>query len=247
MSLKIDWSGRSHFYTKKEKDYLLKIIDKSDVLTHGPELDRFETGLKNYLKVNNIFVLNSAASALELIAELLSLKKGDEVIVPAHTYCASAIAFARNGAKIIWADLDLKTRTINFEDVKNKITKKTKAVVIVHLYGYAVDVEPFIKIARKKKIKIIEDCAQAFGAEIKKKKVGTLGDFSCYSFHAQKNFTTLGEGGAIYVKNNSLAKKIKGLRHNGHRNFKSKRKYYWLPAMGNLELDLKKDVIYNNI
>ena len=114
---------------------------------------------------------------------IVEVKKGDEVIVPAHTYCASAISFARNGAKIIWADIDFKTRTIDIEDVK-KITNKTKAIVIVHLYGYAVDVNKFKRI--NSKIKIIEDCAQAFGAELNKQKIGTLGDFSCFSFHAQK-------------------------------------------------------------
>ena len=95
---------------------------------------------------------------MEIIAILLKLKKGDEVIIPAHTYCASAISFARNGAKIIWADIDFKTRTIDIEDVKKKITNKTKAIVIVHLYGYAVDVNKFKRI--NSKIKIIEDCAQ---------------------------------------------------------------------------------------
>ena len=122
--------------------------------------------------------------------------------------------------------------------LKKKITEKTKAIVVVHLYGFACDFGELIPICKKKKIKIIEDCAQSLGAEIDNKKTGTLGDFACYSFHAQKNITTLGEGGMIYVKNNNLAKKVPGLRHNGHCNFKFKRKYYWLPAMGNLDQDI---------
>ena len=170
---------------------------------------------------------------------LLNFKKGDEVIIPAHTYCASAIPFARQGAKIIWADININTRVIDIEDIKKKITSKTKAIVIVHLYGFACDFTKIIKFCKKKKIKIVEDCAQSLGAEIKNKKVGTLGDFSCYSFHAQKNISTLGEGGMIYVKDNKIAKKVNGLRHNGHSNFKFRRKKYWLPAMGNLDLDIK--------
>ncbi len=237
MNLKIDWSGKSHNYSFSEKKYLTNVLD-SDVLTQGPQKEKFEKSLRSYLKVKNIFCTSSAASALEIISDLLNLKKGDEIIIPAHTYCASVIPFARRGAKIIWADIDLKTRTISFEDTKNKITKKTKAIILVHLYGYAVDVKKFQKL-KKNKIKIIEDCAQAFGAQLNKNKVGTMGDFSCFSFHAQKNMTTLGEGGAIYVKDNRLSKKIPGLRHNGHVNYNANRKEYWKPAMGNLDLDLK--------
>ena len=86
---------------------------------------------------------------------------------------------------------------------------------------------------------MIEDCAQSLGAELKGKKAGTFGDFSCFSFHAQKNITTLGEGGMLFVKNKKIAIKVRGLRHNGHRNFRKKNRFYWLPAMTNLDLDLE--------
>ena len=154
---------------------------------------------------------------------MLNLKKGDEVIIPAHTYCASAIPFARNHAKIIWADINFETRVVDIEDVKKKL-QKTKAIVLVHLYGFAINVEEFKKSINNRKIKIVEDCAQSFGAEVNGRKAGTIGDFACFSFHSQKNITTLGEGGAIYVKNNFLSKKVKGLRHNGHEPFKVGRK-----------------------
>jgi dTDP-4-amino-4,6-dideoxygalactose transaminase len=238
MRKKILWSGRSYNLHASEIKYITNAIKNADPLTQGKYLNLFESKLKKYLNKNNIFVTNSAASSLEIIAQLINIKKGDEVIVPAHTYCASAIPFARNGAKIIWGDINFNTRTLDIEDVKKKITKKTKAIVIVHLYGYAVDLTSFKKSFGKNKIFFIEDCAQAFGAEINGKKVGVAGDFSCFSFHAQKNLTTLGEGGAMFVKSNKLALKVRGLRHNGHVNYK-KRKYYWKPAMGNLVDDLK--------
>lgn len=239
--MKINWSGRSHNYSNKELTFLRNVIKKADPLTQGKYLKLFEKSFAKYIKVDNkkVFALSSAAAALEIIAALLKLKKGDEIIIPAHTYCASAIPFLRNGARIVWADIDFDTRVIDFQDVQKKISKKTKAIVVVHLYGYACDISPFVKICKKKKIKLIEDCAQASGAELNNKKVGTYGDFSCYSFHSQKNITTLGEGGMIYVKNNLLAKKVKGLRHNGHCDFNFKRKNYWQPAMGNLDLDIK--------
>ena len=151
--MQIPWSGKSYNLLKKEKNYLFKFISNTDTLTGGSELEMFESSLKKFLGVQNIFCVNSAASALELIATFLNIKKGDEIIIPAHTYCATAIPFARRGAKIIWADIDFNTRVIDYLDVKKKITKKTKAIILVHLYGYIVDVNKFKKI--NKKIKII--------------------------------------------------------------------------------------------
>ena len=237
--MKINWSGRSHNYTSKDINYLTKIIKSADPLTQGKYLKYFEEIFSEYVKKKNVYAVSSAAAALEIVALLLNFKKGDEIIIPAHTYCASAIPFARQGAKIIWGDINIKTRVIDIEDIKKKITRKTKAIVVVHLYGFACDFRKIINFCKKKKIKIIEDCAQSLGAEIGKQKAGTLGDFSCYSFHAQKNITTLGEGGMIYVKSKNLASKVPGLRHNGHCEFRFKKKYYWSPAMGNLDLDVQ--------
>ncbi len=237
--MKINWSGRSHNYSKKDINYLTKIIKTADPLTQGEYLKKFQITFGKYIGKKNVFAVSSAAAALEIIAILLNLKKGDEIIIPAHTYCATAIPFARNGAKIIWSDINFNTRVVDINDIKKKITKKTKAIIIVHLYGYTVNFNSIIAYCKKKKIKIIEDCAQSFGSELNGKKSGTRGDFACYSFHAQKNITTLGEGGMLYVKDKKLSKKISGLRHNGHCEFNFKRKSYWLPAMGNLDLDVK--------
>jgi len=237
--MKINWSGRSHNFSKADLGFLNKIIQSADPLTQGKYLKLFEKNFGKVIGKKNVFAVSSAAAALEIIALLLKIKKGDEIIIPAHTYCATAISFARNGAKIIWADIDLKTRTVDLKDVKKKISSKTKAIVLVHLYGLAADASKFSRLCKKKKIFLIEDCAQALGAKYNSKSVGTFGDFSCFSFHAQKNITTLGEGGMIYVKNNNLASKVPGLRHNGHCNFKIKRKNYWQPAMGNLDIDIE--------
>ena len=125
-SLKIDWSGRSHGYSKNDINYLTKIIKYADPLTQGKYLREFEKNFSRYIKKKNVFAVSSAAAALEIIALLLNLKKGDEVIIPAHTYCASAIPFARNGAKIVWGDINFNTRVIDINDIKRKITKKTK-------------------------------------------------------------------------------------------------------------------------
>ena len=145
--MKIDWSGRSHNYSNRELTFLKNVIKNADPLTQGKYLKQFEKAFAKYINVSqkNVFALSSAAAALEIIAALLKLKKDDEVIIPAHTYCASAIPFLRNGAKIVWADIDFDTRVIDYRDVEKKITKKTKAIVVVHLYGYACDISPFLK------------------------------------------------------------------------------------------------------
>ena len=241
---KIDWSGRSHNFSTNDINYLVKIIKTADPLTQGKYLKKFEYIFSKYISKKNVFAVSSAASALEIISLLLEIKKGNEIIIPAHTYCASALPFVREKAKIVWADINSKTRVVDIDDILKKITNKTKAIVIVHLYGYACDFSRIINFCKKRKIKIIEDCAQSLGAEIKNKKIGTLGDFACYSFHSQKNITTLGEGGMLYVKENNLASRVPGLRHNGHCNFNYKRKNYWLPAMGNLDLDVSKKLPY---
>ena len=149
--MKIDWSGRSHSYSEKDINYLVNVIKHADPLTQGFYLRKFENNLSNYLKSKNIFAVSSAAAALEIAALLLKIKKGDEVIIPAHTYCASAIPFARNGAKLVWADINFETRTIDLEDIKRKVTKNTKVIVIVHLYGFGVNFSEIKKRPTNKK------------------------------------------------------------------------------------------------
>ena len=155
--MKIIWSGRSHNYSKKDINYLTKIIKTADPLTQGKYLKKFQYVFSKYIGKKNVFAVSSAAAALEIISLLLKLKKGDEVIIPAHTYCASAIPFARQGAQIIWSDINFYTRVVDINDIIKKINSKTKAILIVHLYGFACDFRKLINICKKKKIKIIED------------------------------------------------------------------------------------------
>ena len=137
--MKINWSGRAHNYNKEDINYLVEIIKKADPLTQGKYLKKFQHIFSNYIGKKNVFAVSSAASALEIISLLLKLKKDDEVIIPAHTYCASAIPFARQGARIIWSDINFNTRVVDVNDIIKKINSRTKAIVIVHLYGFACD------------------------------------------------------------------------------------------------------------
>ncbi|MDI7166966.1 DegT/DnrJ/EryC1/StrS family aminotransferase [Leptospira santarosai] len=238
MDFKIKWSGRSIDYTQEEIDTVVKVMKTADPQTQGKYLQQFESDFSNYLDGQHCFGVTNATHALELIADLTGLKPGDEVIIPGHTYCASAIPFGRTGATLVWADIDPETFLVSFESIQKLVTNKTKAIVVVHLYGMIIpDIAEIAKFAKSKNILLIEDCAQSLGAILNGKSCGTFGDFAAFSFHGQKNITTMGEGGILTLKNATLASKVSGLRHNGHAPFLNKTDY-WKPAMSNVDLDL---------
>ena len=234
MKKQINWSSKNDNLNHEELNFVLSLLSDLDPLTKGPWLDKFQSKFQNYIgsNENSCFGLTSAASALEMIALLSDLKENDEILIPAHTYCASAIPFGRLKAKIIWCDIDPTTRIVSLEEIKKKFSKKTKAILVTHLYGLACEMPEISQFCSKNNILLIEDCAQALGAEIGSKKVGTYGDFACFSFHAQKNMSTLGEGGMLVV-NNSKNKFVNKLKHNGHEPFNNQTNY-WEPAMVNV-------------
>jgi dTDP-4-amino-4,6-dideoxygalactose transaminase len=234
----IDWSGRSFDYTDEELTVLVEAARTADPMTQGKYLKQFENDFSAYLGVKNSFAVANATNALDIAALLSGLKQGDEVIIPAHTFCASAYPFGRTGAKIVWADIDSDTRLVSVESIEKLITNRTKVIVVVHLYGLMADMNAIIEIAGKRGIFVVEDCAQSIGAELDGKKAGTFGDFGIFSFHGQKSLTTLGEGGVIVVKSDELADKVPGIRHHGARPFPPGREHYWIPAMGNVDIDL---------
>ena len=242
---KIPWSSRSHFFTDKEISQIIKVLKNADVLSQGMWLERFEKKFLKFIKSDGkAYGVTSGASAIEIAAALLNLKKNDEIIIPSHTYCATALPFTRYNCKIKWADINSETFCVDPLSIKKLITKKTKAVVAVHLYGSPCDIIEIKKICKKNKILLIEDCAQSLGSKIDNRHVGTFGDLSIFSFHQQKNMTTLGEGGMLVVNNKKFKKFVYGLRHNGHRNYLNKKKY-WKPAMVNVYEDIKGVTPFN--
>jgi perosamine synthetase len=243
MHFKIPFSGRAHQYNKREIDIVVDTMKNGKTLTQGENLINFQRKFSKYLSVENSFALSNAASALELVAQLCQFQDGDEVIIPGHTYTASAYPFLKKGAKIVWADIDLKTRVVNHKTIEKCITKKTKAIVVVHLYGYGADMLPIMRLAKKHNLIVIEDAAQALGVELNKKKIGTFGDFGIFSFHSHKNISTLGEGGMLVLKNKEISNVIPMLRHNGHTDFNFAKEFYWKPAMGNVDLPLLNNQI----
>jgi len=233
---KIPFSGRAHSYTKDEISEVVTVMQNAVPLTQGTYLKQFEDKFCQYTRSKYVFAVNNATAALELSAQLCQFSLGDEVIIPSHTFTASAYPFLKKGAKIVWADIDLKTRVVTAKTIEQCLTPRTKAIVVVHLYGYGAEMNEIIELANQHDLLVIEDAAQALGVKVNGQSVGTFGDFGVFSFHSHKNITTLGEGGMLVVKDKQKAKIIPMLRHNGHCDFNYQREHYWIPAMGNVDL-----------
>jgi len=236
MSYKIPFSGRAHTYTQGEIDAALHAMQTAVPLTQGSYQKDFQEKFREYTGAKHAFALNNATAGLELAAQLCQFKPDDEVIIPGHTFTASAYPFLKKGATIVWADIDLETRVVTAKTIERCITPKTKAIVVVHLYGYGADISEIMALGQEHNILVVEDTAQALGVQINGQMAGTFGDFGVFSFHSHKNMTTLGEGGMLVVNNDKYAELIPLLRHNGHCAFNFERDHYWLPAMGNVIL-----------
>jgi perosamine synthetase len=247
MEFKIPFSGRAHAYTEEEINAVVEAMREANPLTQGKHLNGFEKKFCNYIGAKRAFAVSNATAALEMSAQLCQFQAGDEVIIPSHTFTSTAYPFAKKGARIVWADIDLKTRVVTAQTLADRITPKTKAMVIPHLYGYGADMPEILGLAKRHDLLIIEDAAQVLGVEIDGKKAGTFGDFGIFSFHSHKNITTLGEGGMLLVKDESPANIIPQLRHNGHGAFPFEREDYWIPAMGNVDFPvLKEETLWPN-
>ncbi|MBE7438843.1 MAG: DegT/DnrJ/EryC1/StrS family aminotransferase [Spirochaetales bacterium] len=236
--IRVNWSGRGHLYSDEEVETVVRVMRNGDPLTQGKYQTQFEKDFADYAGASHAFAVSSCTAALELSALLCSLKPGDEVIAPAHTFAATVIPFARTGARIVWADIDPDTFLVNAKTIEPLINERSRVVIVVHLYGMSCDMDPIVELARKYGLLIVEDAAQAPGASYRGRKVGSIGDFGCFSFHTHKNMTTLGEGGALLVKSSEHARLVPGLRHNGMRAFTGEREDYWLPAMSDVDFDL---------
>ena len=185
----------------------------SGMLIQGMEVKKFEDDFSRYLGVQNSVAISNGTVALDLALKALGLQPGDEVISPAFTFIATANAILYQGARPIFVDVDSRTFNINPQDLQNKVTSKTKAVIGVHLYGQPFDVQAVQQICEDHKIVMIEDCAQAHGAEFKGQRVGSFG-LGCFSFYPTKNMTT-GEGGMITTDDDHLAAKLRLMRNHG--------------------------------
>jgi perosamine synthetase len=235
MEFKIPFSGRAHAYSEAEIDTVVSAMRDAKPLTQGKYLKAFQEKFCYYIGAKYAFAVCNATAALEISAQLCQFQVGDEVIIPSHTFTSTAYPFAKRGARIVWADIDLKSRVVTAQTIAKKITPKSKAIVVPHLYGFGAEMPEIMALAERYNLLVVEDAAQVLGVDIAGKKAGNYGDFGVFSFHSHKNITTLGEGGMLVVKDENIAKIVPQLRHNGHCSFHGIRKNYWIPAMGNVD------------
>lgn len=240
MEPKINFSGRSIRYTEEEISLVADVMRNAETLTQGRHLAEFEKRFAEYQHVRqgSCFAVMNGCAALEMSAQLCDFQPGDEVIIPSHTFTASAYPYIKHGATPVWADIDPVTRVVTKESIARVLSPRTKAVVVVHLYGYVADMPEILSLCRENNLICIEDAAQSIGSELDGIKAGAFGDMGIFSFHSHKNLTTLGEGGMLYVANPRLAELVPMLRHNGHCPYPGERQDYWKPAMGNVDLPM---------
>jgi dTDP-4-amino-4,6-dideoxygalactose transaminase len=191
---------------------------ESAVFIGGPEKAEFEKNFSKYLGAKHCIGVGNGTDALYISLKSFGVGEGDEVVVPANTFIATAEAVGMVGAKVVFADCDPNSFNISYDDLKNKITTNTKAIIPVHLYGNPVDMEPILNIAKQNDIAVIEDAAQAHGAEINNLKIGTIGHAGCFSFFPGKNLGAYGDAGAIITNNDEFAKKARMFANHGRSN-----------------------------
>ena len=203
-------------FSKKEVEISSKILRSGKVnYWTGSQGKEFELEFAKYVGVNYAIAVANGTLALELAFLALGISRGDEVIVPSRTYIASASSVVMVGAKPVIADINIDSGNIDLDAIKKVRTKKTKAIVVVHLAGWPCDMRPIIEYAKKNKLLIIEDCAQAHGASYNGKKVGSFGDAAAFSFCQDKIMTTAGEGGIVLFKRKKDWSKAWSLKDHG--------------------------------
>src|SRR3989338_3182285 len=202
------------------KDELKAAIEKvmsSGGFILGEDAGLFEKEFAGYCGVKYGIGVNSGTDALFLACLACGIGKGDEVITPAYTYIATSLGISMSGARPVFVDIEEKTYNMDVSKIEKVITKKTKAILLVHLYGHPADMDPIMRIAKKHKLKVIEDCAQAHGALYKDKKIGSFGDAACFSFYPTKNLGAFGDAGMVVTNSEEVRDKILLLRDYGRK------------------------------
>ena len=218
---------------KKELDKAVLGVAESQHFILGPEVEKMENEFCEYLKCKHAIGVSSGTDALLLALMAIDLKPGDEVIVPTYSFFATAGVVSRLNAVPVFTDIDPVTFNISVDDVKKKITPKTKAIIPVHLYGQSAAMEKIMRVAKDHNLMVIEDAAQAIGTQYKDGSfVGTIGDIGCFSFFPSKNLGGYGDGGLVTTNNDDLAYMLKIKRVHG-----GEQKYYHKVIGGNFRID----------
>lgn len=216
----VDLTAQYHSIKEEIVSAVLSTLESGHFIL-GPQVAKFEESVAAYLDVKHAIGLASGTDALVIALRALNIGVGDEVIIPAYTFFATAGTVMSVSAKPVIVDIDLQSYQIDVSKIEAAITPKTKAIIPVHLYGHPAEMNPILAIARKHGLKVIEDNAQGFGAEYLGKKTGSFGDIGCLSFFPTKNLGAYGDGGAVVTNDPALAEQMRMLRAHGW-----KKKYY---------------------
>jgi dTDP-4-amino-4,6-dideoxygalactose transaminase len=198
------------------KKTVLQVLDSGWYILHE-KVREFERKFAEFCGVKNAVCVSSGTSAIFLSLLSLDIKHGDEVIIPSFSFISTATPIIDIGAKPVFADIDAKTYTINPEKVRNAVTKRTKAIIPVHLYGHPAKMDAILEIAEENDLYVVEDACQAHGAEYKGQRIGGIGHVTCFSFYPSKNMTVCGDGGAVVTNDDKIAETVRKLRDHGRR------------------------------
>lgn len=197
-----------------EFKYMQEAVANHKICGDGPFTKKCNEWLENRFNAKKVMLTTSGSSALDMAALLCGLNPGDEVILPSYTFSSTANAFVLAGAKLVFVDIRPDTMNIDENRIEPAITKKTKVICVVHYAGVSCEMDKIMAIAKKYKLKVVEDAAQAVMSTYKGQALGTIGDFGCFSFHETKNYS-MGEGGAIIINNPDFIEKAEILREKG--------------------------------
>jgi len=226
---------------KREIDEALIAVAESQMSILGPEVEKLEKSLCEYLECKHAIGVSSGTDALLVALMAFDIKPDDEVIIPTYSFFATAGVVSRLNAKPVFIDSDLVTFNMDPSKLRELITKKTKAIVPVHLYGQSCDMDPIIEVANEFGLKVIEDAAQSIGTQYKDgRKVGNIGHIGCFSFYPSKNLGCFGDGGLVTTNDDELAAKLRILRVHG-----GKPKYYHKIIGGNFRIDAIQAAVLN--
>ena len=200
---------------KEEIDFSVQSVLNDSAFSSGKYVQDFESRFSNYIGSKHCVAVNNGTSALHAALLALDIKSTDEVLVPSFSFFATCESVSLTGATPIFVDSNYQNFNLDLEDLESKITKNTKAVICVHLYGQSCNMDKLNNLCKKNNLYLIEDAAQAHGAEYMNKRVGSFGDFSCFSFYPTKNLGAYGEGGAVLTNNKNYYQKLLSIRNHG--------------------------------
>jgi dTDP-4-amino-4,6-dideoxygalactose transaminase len=199
------------------------------------EVSRFERAFADYVGCGHALGVNSGTDALVLALQALDIGPGDEVITVANTFHATALAIARAGATPVLADARPENFLMATDGLEALVTERTRAVLVVHLYGLPLDLGPVLALCRRRGLRLVEDCGQAVGAMVAGRRVGSIGDIGCFSFHPSKNLGAAGDGGMVTTDSGQLAERVRGLRYFGQRERKVHSELGWNTKLDTLQ------------